>query len=72
MKLAAKAGHGGNGSVQASTCTTLTIPAGYTGNQNPRAIVAERLYPHDLEATVLAKRIDPRVPAGYTVEEDGE
>jgi hypothetical protein len=43
------------------TRTTLTIPAGQVGNQNPLAIVTERWYSHDLEATVLAKRSDPRV-----------
>jgi hypothetical protein len=41
--------------------TTLTIPAGQVGNQNPLAIVTERWYSPDLEATVLAKRSDPRV-----------
>jgi hypothetical protein len=39
---------------------------------NPLAVVTERLYLHDLEATVLAKRSDPRVFAGYTVEEDSQ
>jgi hypothetical protein len=39
----------------------LTIPAGQVGNQNPLAIVTEYWYSHDLEATVLAKRSDPRV-----------
>jgi len=43
------------------TRTTLTIPAGHMGNQNPLAIVIERWYSHDLEATVLAKHSDPRV-----------
>lgn len=76
------------------TRATLTIPAGQVGNQNPLAIVTERWYSHDIEATVRAKRSDPRVgtssyqvttvqqveppasmfqiPAGYTVEEDGQ
>jgi len=40
--------------------------------QNSLAIVTGTLHSHDLEAAVLAKRVDPRVPAGYTVEEDGE
>ena len=41
--------------------TTLTIPAGQVGNQNPLAIITERWYSQELEATVLAKRSDPRV-----------
>jgi hypothetical protein len=43
------------------TRTTLTIPAGQAGNQNPLAIVMECWYSPDLEAIVLAKRSDPRV-----------
>ena len=42
------------------TRTTLTIPAGQVGNQNPLVIVTERWYSKDLEATVLAKHSDPR------------
>jgi hypothetical protein len=42
------------------TRTTLTIPAGEVGNQNPLVIVTERWYSKDLEATVLATRTDPR------------
>lgn len=42
------------------TRTTLTIPAGTVGNQNPLVIVTERWYSKDLEATVLARRTDPR------------
>jgi hypothetical protein len=40
--------------------TTLTIPAGQVGNQNPLLIVTERWYSKDLEANVLAKHSDPR------------
>jgi hypothetical protein len=42
------------------TRTTLTIPAGQVGNQNPLVIVTEHWYSADLEATVLTKRSDPR------------
>ena len=42
------------------TRTTLTIPAGQIGNQNPLLIVTERWYSKNLEATVLAKHSDPR------------
>jgi hypothetical protein len=45
------------------TRTTLTIPAGQVGNQNPLVIVSERWYSQDLEATVLAKRGNPRFGA---------
>jgi hypothetical protein len=45
------------------TGTTLTIPAGQVGNQNPLVIVTERWYSQDLEATVLAKHSDPRFGA---------
>jgi hypothetical protein len=43
--------------------TTLTIPAGQVGNQNPLVIVTERWYSQDLEATLLAKHSDPRFGA---------
>jgi hypothetical protein len=68
----AEASGGGNGPVQACTHTALTISTRHMGNQNPLVIVTERLYSHDLEATVLAKRSNPRVPSSYTVGEDGE
>jgi hypothetical protein len=45
------------------TRTTLAIPAGQVGNQNPLVIVSERWYSQDLEAIVLAKHSDPRVGA---------
>ena len=76
------------------TRTSLTIPAGQVGNQNPLLIVTDRWYSQDLQVTLLAKQSDPRVgtssfqltniqqteppaslfqiPAGYTVEEDGQ
>jgi hypothetical protein len=45
------------------TRTTVTIPAGQVGNQNPLVIVSERWYSQDREAIVLAKHSDPRVGA---------
>ena len=45
------------------TRSTLTIPPGQVGNQNPLVIVSERWYSQDLEATVLAKQSDPRFGA---------
>jgi hypothetical protein len=42
------------------TRTSVTIPAGQIGNQNPLQIVTERWYSQDLQATVLAKQNDPR------------
>jgi hypothetical protein len=40
--------------------TTVTIPAGEVGNQNPLVIITERWYSQDLQATVLARHSDPR------------
>jgi hypothetical protein len=40
--------------------TTVTIPAGQVGNQNPLVIITERWYSQDLQATVLARHSDPR------------
>jgi hypothetical protein len=51
------------GFIADGTRTTLTIPAGQVGNQNPLAIVLERWYSRDIEATVLAKQSDPRIGA---------
>jgi hypothetical protein len=48
------------GFIADGTRTTLTIPAGQVGNQNPLVIASERWYSQDLEATVLAKHSDPR------------
>jgi hypothetical protein len=42
------------------TRTTLTIPAGQVGNQDPLVIVTERWYSKDLDATVLVRHSDPR------------
>lgn len=42
------------------TRTTLTIPAGQMGNEQPIQIVTERWYSSDLQATVMVKRSDPR------------
>ena len=42
------------------TRTTVTIPAGQVGNQNPLVIITERWYSQDLQATVLARHSDPR------------
>jgi hypothetical protein len=43
------------------TRATQIIPAGEVGNQSPFAIVTERWYSKDLEATVLASHSDPRL-----------
>ena len=47
------------------TRTTLTIPAGQMGNEQPIQIVTERWYSPDLQANILVKRSDPR--SGETV-----
>jgi len=47
------------------TRTTITIPAGQVGNEQPMQIVSEMWYSPDLQATVLSKHWDPR--AGQTV-----
>jgi hypothetical protein len=41
--------------------TTLILPAGAVGNQNPLAVVDERWYSAELQATVLSKHSDPRM-----------
>ena len=47
--------------VQANgTRTTMTIPAGKIGNDQPLQIVTETWYSPDLQAVVLSKRTDPR------------
>jgi hypothetical protein len=43
------------------TRTTVTIPAGQVGNQNPLVIITERWYSQDLQATMLARDSDPRL-----------
>lgn len=47
------------------TRTTLTIPAGQMGNEQPIQIVNERWYSQELQTVVLSKRSDPR--SGETV-----
>jgi hypothetical protein len=47
------------------TRTTLTIPAGQIGNEQPIQIVTESWYSPDLHAVVMSKRNDPR--SGETV-----
>jgi hypothetical protein len=47
------------------TRTTLTIPAGQIGNQQPIQIITETWYSPELQLTVLSKRSDPR--SGETV-----
>jgi hypothetical protein len=47
------------------TRTTLTIPAGRIGNDQPLQIVTETWYSPDLQTVVLSKRSDPR--SGDTV-----
>jgi hypothetical protein len=42
------------------TRTTLTIPAGQIGNEQPIQIVTESWYSPDLQAVVMSKRSDPR------------
>ena len=42
------------------TRTTMTIPAGQIGNDQPIQIVTERWYSPDLQATILVKHSDPR------------
>jgi len=42
------------------TRTTVTIPAGQMGNEQPIIIVTERWYSPELQVTVMNKRTDPR------------
>jgi hypothetical protein len=48
------------GVVVDGTRTTLTIPAGQMGNEQPINVVTERWYSAELQAVVLLKRSDPR------------
>ena len=48
------------------TRTTMTIPAGQIGNDEPIQIVTERWYSPDLQATVLVKHSDPRTGDSVT------
>jgi hypothetical protein len=43
------------------TRTTVTIPAGQIGNEQPIETVTERWYSPDLQVTVMNKRTDPRM-----------
>lgn len=47
------------------TRTTMTIPAGQMGNEQPIQIVTERWYSADLQTNILVKHSDPR--SGETV-----
>src|SRR6266567_6340985 len=47
------------------TRTTITIPAGAMGNEQPILIVSERWYSPELQTVVMTKRNDPRM--GETV-----
>jgi hypothetical protein len=42
------------------TRTTLTIPAGQIGNEQPIQVVTETWYSQDLQAVVMSKHSDPR------------
>jgi hypothetical protein len=42
------------------TRTTMTIPAGQVGNEQPMQTVVETWYSADLQTVVLSKRSDPR------------
>ena len=53
------------GVVADGTRTTITIPAGQLGNEQPIQTVVETWYSPDLHATVLSRRSDPR--SGETV-----
>ena len=53
------------GVVADGTRTTVTIPAGQMGNEQPIQTVVETWYSADLKTTVLSKRSDPR--SGETI-----
>jgi hypothetical protein len=42
------------------TRTTLTIPAGQMGNEQPIQVVTERWYSPDLQTVLMTKHSDPR------------
>ena len=42
------------------TRTTMTIPAGQLGNEQPINIVAERWFSPDLKVLVMSRQSDPR------------
>src|SRR6266516_1234674 len=43
------------------TRTTMTIPAGAIGNDQPIQIISERWYSPELQTVVMTKRSDPRM-----------
>ncbi len=43
------------------TRTTMTIPAGQIGNEQPIVVVTETWYSPDLQGVVMQKRTDPRM-----------
>jgi hypothetical protein len=45
--------------VAEGTRTTMTIPAGAIGNEQPIQVVTERRYSPELRTVVLSKRSDP-------------
>jgi hypothetical protein len=49
------------GLVADGTRSTVTIPAGQMGNEQPIQIVSERWYSPELKVTVLSKHSDPRM-----------
>jgi len=53
------------GVVAEGTRTTMTIPAGRIGNEQPIQVVTERWYSPELQTVVLSKHSDPR--SGETV-----
>ncbi len=42
------------------TRTTMTIPAGQIGNEQPITVVSERWYSPDLQTVVMSRHVDPR------------
>jgi hypothetical protein len=63
-KLTPKVEHLGTQSIEGvlaeGTRTTVTIPAGQIGNDQPITTVSERWYSPELKVTVMTKRSDPR------------
>jgi hypothetical protein len=63
-KLTPKVEHLGSQAIEGvmaeGTRTTVTIPAGQIGNEQPITTVSERWYSPELQVTVMTKRSDPR------------
>jgi hypothetical protein len=63
-KLTPKLEHLGSQAIEGvmaeGTRTTVTIPAGQIGNEQPITTVSERWYSPELQVTVMTKRSDPR------------